>query len=126
MVNMLRVGLSVSDSWNRFSEVIMMSVSSDTLPGHFPGAINMPFTTFLDDSGKHQKPEILSKLFTEAGVDLQKPLWVSCGSGVTACHVVLAAHLLGHPGACVYDGSWSEWFKKAPAEHIISEGGMRV
>ncbi|XP_028268439.1 3-mercaptopyruvate sulfurtransferase [Parambassis ranga] len=98
----------------------------DTLPGHFPGAINMPFTTFLDDSGKHQRPEILSKLFREAGVDLQKPLWVSCGSGVTACHVVLAAHMLGHPGACVYDGSWSEWFKKAPAEHIISEGGMSV
>ncbi|CAN9505839.1 unnamed protein product [Ophioblennius macclurei] len=94
----------------------------DVLPGHFPGTINMPFPSFMDASGKEQPPEILSKLFTEAGVDLQQPLWVTCGSGVTACHVALAAHLLGHPGVCLYDGSWSEWFKRASPEHIISEG----
>ncbi|XP_040047604.2 3-mercaptopyruvate sulfurtransferase [Gasterosteus aculeatus] len=94
----------------------------DTLPGHIPGAINMPFTSFLDASGKELRAEALSKLFREAGVDLGQPLWASCGSGVTACHVVLAAHLLGHPGVCVYDGSWSEWFKRASPEHIISEG----
>ncbi|XP_028455694.1 3-mercaptopyruvate sulfurtransferase [Perca flavescens] len=94
----------------------------DTLPGHFPCAINMPFSSFLDASGKELGTEGLSKLFREAGVDLKQPLWASCGSGVTACHVVLAAHLLGHPGVCVYDGSWSEWFKRASAELIISEG----
>ncbi|KAM9391427.1 3-mercaptopyruvate sulfurtransferase-like [Pholidichthys leucotaenia] len=98
-----------------------------TLPGHFPGAISMPFTSFLDASGKEQGPETLSKLFREAGVDLKKPLWATCGSGVTACHVVLAAHLLGHPGVCVYDGSWGEWFHRASPEHIISEGeGKKV
>ncbi|CAL8275029.1 unnamed protein product [Lota lota] len=94
----------------------------DTLPGHFPGAINMPFTSFMDASGKELGTEDLSRLFKEAGVDLTRPLWVSCGSGVTACHVVLAAHLLGHQGACVYDGSWSEWFKRASPEMVISEG----
>ncbi|XP_056144122.1 3-mercaptopyruvate sulfurtransferase [Lampris incognitus] len=94
----------------------------DTLPGHFSGAISMPFTTFMDASGKELGPEDLSKLFMEAGVDLERPLWATCGSGVTACHVVLAAHLLGHPGVCVYDGSWSEWFKRASPELIISEG----
>ncbi|XP_062263793.1 3-mercaptopyruvate sulfurtransferase-like [Platichthys flesus] len=99
----------------------------DTLPGHFPGAINMPFTSFMDASGKELETEGLSKLFREAGVDLEQPLWTTCGSGVTACHVVLAAHLLGHPGACVYDGSWSEWFKRASPELIISEGeGKKV
>lgn len=99
----------------------------DTLPGHFPGTINMPFPSFLDASGKELETEGLSKLFREAGVDLEKPLWATCGSGVTACHVVLAAHLLGHPGVCVYDGSWSEWFKRASPEHIISEGeGKKV
>ncbi|XP_075941047.1 3-mercaptopyruvate sulfurtransferase-like [Anarhichas minor] len=99
----------------------------DTLPGHFPGTINMPFTSFLDASGNELGAEGLSKLFREAGVDLEQPLWATCGSGVTACHVVLAAHLLGHPGACVYDGSWSEWFKRASAEHIVSEGeGKKV
>ncbi|KAM7372293.1 hypothetical protein PAMP_009472 [Pampus punctatissimus] len=99
----------------------------DTLPGHFAGAINMPFTSFMDASGKELGTEDLSKLFREAGVDLEQPLWASCGSGVTACHVVLAAHLLGHPGVCVYDGSWSEWFKRALPDHIITEGeGKKV
>ncbi|KAF7651408.1 hypothetical protein LDENG_00111430 [Lucifuga dentata] len=94
----------------------------DTLSGHFPGAINMPFITFLDASGKWLGLEDLAKLFREAEVDLQQPFWASCGSGVTACQVVLAAHLLGHPGVCVYDGSWTEWFKRASPEHVISEG----
>ncbi|KAK0132414.1 3-mercaptopyruvate sulfurtransferase [Merluccius polli] len=94
----------------------------DTLPGHFPGAINMPFTSFMDASGKQLGLEDLSTLFKEAGVDLGRPFWVTCGSGVTACHVVLAAHLLGHTGSCVYDGSWSEWFKRASPELVISEG----
>lgn len=94
----------------------------DTLPGHFPGAISMPFTTFMDTSGKELGLEDLSRLFKEAGVDLERPFWTSCGSGVTACHVVLAAHLLGHPGVCVYDGSWAEWFKRASPDLVISEG----
>lgn len=82
----------------------------------------MPFTTFMDASGKELPTGELSKLFKEAAVDLEKPLWVTCGSGVTACHVVLAAYLLGYPGVSVYDGSWSEWFKRARPEDIISEG----
>lgn len=99
----------------------------DTLPGHFPGTINMPFPSFMDASGKQLDTEGLSKLFSAAGVDLQQPLWVTCGSGVTACHVVMAADMLGYPGVCVYDGSWSEWFKRASPEYIISEGkGKKV
>uniref|UniRef100_A0A3Q1F5B4 Sulfurtransferase n=1 Tax=Acanthochromis polyacanthus TaxID=80966 RepID=A0A3Q1F5B4_9TELE len=93
----------------------------NVLPGHFPGTINMPFTSFLDDSGKLHGAERLSEVFQEAGVDLQKPLWATCGSGVTACQVALAAHLLGHPGVCIYDGSWYEFFKRASPEYIISE-----
>ncbi|XP_051905821.1 3-mercaptopyruvate sulfurtransferase isoform X1 [Hippocampus zosterae] len=93
-----------------------------TLPGHFPGAINMPFTSFLEASGKYLANEDLSRRFREAGVKLDQPLWATCGSGVTACLVVLAAHLLGHPGVCVYDGSWAEWFQRASPENVISEG----
>ncbi|XP_010901446.2 3-mercaptopyruvate sulfurtransferase [Esox lucius] len=100
----------------------------DTEPGHIPGTINMPFAKFMDASGKVLEPKVLSKMFQEAGVDLEKPFWVTCGSGVTACHVVLAAHLLGHSGSVsVYDGSWSEWFKRADPKHVISEiKGERV
>ncbi|XP_051795028.1 thiosulfate sulfurtransferase-like isoform X2 [Acanthochromis polyacanthus] len=92
------------------------------LPGHFPGTINMSFISFLDDSGKLHGAERLSEMFQEAGVDLQKPLWVTCSYGITACLVALTAHLLGHPGVCIYDGSWSEFFAKASPEYIISEG----
>ncbi|XP_038845046.1 3-mercaptopyruvate sulfurtransferase-like [Salvelinus namaycush] len=95
----------------------------DIEPGHIPGTINMPFFKFMDASGKELELEVLAKMFREAGVDLEKPFWVTCGSGVTACHVVLAAHLLGHSGSVsVYDGSWYEWFKRAAPEHVISEG----
>lgn len=94
----------------------------DTLPGHFPGAINIPFYSLLDESGKVLPSEDIAKRFKEAGVDIQKPLWTTCGSGVTACVIILGAHLLGHPGPCLYDGSWTEWFQRAPSEYVISEG----
>ncbi|KAI5087521.1 3-mercaptopyruvate sulfurtransferase, partial [Silurus meridionalis] len=94
----------------------------DTEPGHIPGSINMPFPSFMDSSGLQRPVEEMKEMFRAAGVDLQKPIWVTCGSGVTACQVALAAHLCGHPGACLYDGSWYEWFSRAAPEHIISEG----
>ncbi|XP_029014589.1 3-mercaptopyruvate sulfurtransferase [Betta splendens] len=94
----------------------------DILPGHFLGATNIPFTAFLDASGKELGTEDLSGLFRRAGIDLGRPLWATCGSGVTACHVVLAAHLLSQPEVCIYDGSWYEWFQRAPPELIITEG----
>ncbi|XP_015234065.1 PREDICTED: 3-mercaptopyruvate sulfurtransferase-like, partial [Cyprinodon variegatus] len=93
------------------------------LPGHFPGAINIPFTCFLDSSGKYHNTDTLGKLFKEAGVDLKKPLWASCSLGITACHVVLAAQRLGLSDVGLYDGSWTEFFQRAPPEYIISEGG---
>ncbi|XP_061702221.1 thiosulfate sulfurtransferase-like [Syngnathoides biaculeatus] len=93
-----------------------------TLPGHFPGTINLPFTSFLEASGKFLALEDLSRLYREAGLKLEQPLWATCSCGVTACFAVLVAQLLGHPGVCVYDGSWSEWFKRASPEYIISEG----
>ncbi|XP_016533881.1 3-mercaptopyruvate sulfurtransferase-like isoform X2 [Poecilia formosa] len=94
----------------------------DIQSGHFLGAINMPYTTFLEPNGKHKSTEALTKLFENAGVDPKKPIWASCGSGVTACHVLLAADRLGHTDLYLYDGAWVEWFKRASPELIISEG----
>ncbi|XP_014827853.1 PREDICTED: thiosulfate sulfurtransferase-like [Poecilia mexicana] len=102
-------------------------VKQDVLPGHFPGAISIPFTSLLDSSGKYHSTEELAKVFQQAGVDLEKPLWASCSLGITACHVILAAHRLGYSGVGLYDGSWTEFFKRAPPELIVSEGeGKKV
>ena len=78
--------------------------------GHIPGSRNLPFDRVTDPQTKQLKSaEELQRLFAEAGVALDRPVVTSCGSGVTACAVAFAAHLIGHPGAAVYDGSWSEW-----------------
>jgi thiosulfate/3-mercaptopyruvate sulfurtransferase len=78
--------------------------------GHIPGSLNLPFDLVTDPKSRTLKPaEELRRLFAEAGVSPERPIVASCGSGVTACAVAFAVHLLGHPGAAIYDGSWSEW-----------------
>lgn len=78
--------------------------------GHIPGSRNLPFDRVTDPRTRQlRSAEELRGLFDAAGVDLGRPVVASCGSGVTACAIAFAAHLLGHPGAAVYDGSWSEW-----------------
>ncbi|XP_020506986.2 thiosulfate sulfurtransferase-like [Labrus bergylta] len=95
-------------------------------PGHIPGSKCIPFFDFLNDDGMMLSPHELKKLFEMSRVDLNKPICGTCGSGVTACHMVLAAHLCGSPGASVYVGSWYEWFTKAPPEHVVSEGKNKI
>ena len=78
--------------------------------GHIPGSRNLPYERVTDPGTRQlRSAEELSELFRGAGVELDSPIVTSCGSGVTACALAFALHLLGHPGAAVYDGSWSEW-----------------
>lgn len=75
--------------------------------GHIPGSKNLPYTDLLED-GKMKKPEELKeKLLTI--IPKNKKLVFSCGSGITACVLVLGAELSGYQNLSVYDGSWTEW-----------------
>lgn len=78
--------------------------------GHIPGSKNVPAALLTDPStGLFKDAVELKVLFQDAGVDLGKPVATSCGSGVSACGLTLALHLLGHRQVAVYDGSWTEW-----------------
>ncbi len=78
--------------------------------GHMPGALSLPFNRLLDgDSKCVLPPDQLRAAFARAGVDIDRPVTTSCGSGVTACVLALGLHLIGHDRVAVYDGSWAEW-----------------
>ena len=72
--------------------------------GHIPGSINVPYTELLKD-GKYKSKEELTEIFKLN----DQPLLFTCGSGITACIVLLACELISDNSKAVYDGSWTEW-----------------
>jgi thiosulfate/3-mercaptopyruvate sulfurtransferase len=78
--------------------------------GHIPGSRSVPYAELFDAGTGAMKPlEELRRMFTNAGVDMAKPIVTTCGSGVSALVVTLALYRLGVRGSALYDGSWSEW-----------------
>lgn len=96
----------------------------DLIAGHIPGAINIPFSENLDENGEFLSPEILKEkyeyLLADASASLSltqpKKLIIHCGSGVTACHTILALHYAGFEIPNLYVGSWSEWSRREDKE----------
>ncbi|MCD7111644.1 3-mercaptopyruvate sulfurtransferase [Rhizobium sp. DKSPLA3] len=80
--------------------------------GHMPGALSLPAGGFAANGHFKSLPE-LQKLVADAGIDLDKPVVTSCGSGITAAIITLALQSLGHTDNTLYDGSWSEWGSRA-------------
>jgi thiosulfate/3-mercaptopyruvate sulfurtransferase len=78
-------------------------------PGHIPGSKNLPQSDLFAADGTWKKGEALRTAFDAAGVDLDRPMVTTCGSGVTAAVLLFGAHLLGKEDVKLYDGSWSEW-----------------
>lgn len=76
--------------------------------GHVPGSRNLPFTELAGPDGTMLPPDQLRRRIKAAGIDLTRPIVATCGSGTSACALVLALELLGRPAA-VYDGAWAEW-----------------
>ncbi len=78
--------------------------------GHIPKSVNLPYPDILDPEEKTMfSTDGLTRKLDAVGIDLEKPIVASCGSGVTAGVVALGLYLLGVENVPVYDGSWSEW-----------------
>lgn len=77
--------------------------------GHIPGARSVHYATLTGADGRFLSPEALRARFAQAGVRLDAPIVASCGSGVTACAVLLGLELAGARETALYDGSWTEW-----------------
>ncbi|UYM15238.1 sulfurtransferase [Endozoicomonas euniceicola] len=80
----------------------------DARAGHIPGALCHPFSENMDDDGRFLAADRLRQTFNALLPSDLKPVFY-CGSGVTACHNLLAMEYAGLPGAKLYPGSWSEW-----------------
>jgi len=90
----------------------------DPVAGHIPGARNLPFTGNLDPQGRFLSAAALRQRWQEVlGTHRASDIVSMCGSGVTACHNLLALEIAGLPGARLYSGSWSEWIRD-PARPI--------
>jgi thiosulfate/3-mercaptopyruvate sulfurtransferase len=82
----------------------------DPVAGRIPGTVNLPFSENLDAAGRFKPPAELKRLYLDLlGGRAVERLAVHCGSGVSACHTLLALELAGLDGAALYVGSYSEW-----------------
>ncbi|WKL48392.1 sulfurtransferase [Flavobacterium pectinovorum] len=104
--NSLNIVIDVRDK-NRFDG---LTEPLDLIAGHIPGAINVPFSENLNEDGFYKSPEVLAEKYAEILGDTKpENVIVHCGSGVTACHTLLAMDYAGIEIPKLYVGSWSEW-----------------
>ncbi|MBC8048850.1 MAG: 3-mercaptopyruvate sulfurtransferase [Chitinophagales bacterium] len=77
--------------------------------GHMPGACNVPFGSLVNADSTLKPAAEIHAIFQRSGLDPEKPIALTCGSGVTACTLALGLAVIGHEHTPVFDGSWYEW-----------------
>jgi len=87
-------------------------------PGHIPGSVNTYYTDLINSDGTLRSAEDLQSIFEKETIDLSGPIVTTCGSGITAAIVTLAAKIAGATDVALYDGSWADWgsMENAPIE----------
>jgi thiosulfate/3-mercaptopyruvate sulfurtransferase len=94
----------------------------DTVAGHVPGAVNLPFTQNLDEKNRFRPKAELAELWrSRTGVTAGSSPICMCGSGVTACQALLSLEVAGLGSGRLYAGSWSEWIRD-PRRPVAREG----
>ena len=94
----------------------------DPRSGHIPGARSVPTREHLDAGARIASPEQLRVTFAQAGIGASTPVISYCGSGVTACHNLLALERAGLGPGRLYPGSWSEWSRDGSRPVQTGEG----
>jgi thiosulfate/3-mercaptopyruvate sulfurtransferase len=82
--------------------------------GHMPGSFSVPFTELAED-GRLRSAEALRVIFESKGIDIERPVTTSCGSGVTAAVVLVGLEVAGAKRVSLYDGSWAEYARQPDA-----------
>lgn len=77
--------------------------------GHVPGSLSLPYAELVSGDGTLLPPDRLKARLEKAGLDLARPVVATCGSGTSACALILALETLGLHAHALYDGAWTEW-----------------
>jgi thiosulfate/3-mercaptopyruvate sulfurtransferase len=80
-----------------------------TFAGHIPGSKNLPYKQLFEADGTWKQGDALRAAFADVGIDLDRPVTMTCGSGITAAVLYFGAVMAGAQKVALYDGSWSEW-----------------
>lgn len=108
LINKSSIVIDVRDAYRYKGE----SEPIDLVAGHIPGAINIPFSENLDENGNFLSSEVLKEKYQKLLGKKPEKLIIHCGSGVTACHTILALDYAGFQIPNLYVGSWSEWSRR--------------